>query len=112
MGCVSPKACRASTRSGGSTSTTNRPSPTAACSKPTVRRSPATRRGRTVERSMRVMITGCAGFIGSHLTEAFLVDGHEVLGVDCFNDNYARDAKLSNLRTARNWDGFEFVPID
>jgi len=61
---------------------------------------------------MRVMITGCAGFIGSHLTEAFLADGHEVLGVDCFNDNYARDAKLSNLRTARNWDGFEFVPID
>lgn len=61
---------------------------------------------------MRVLITGCAGFIGSHLTEAFLADGHEVLGVDCFNDNYARDAKLRNLRTARDWNGFEFVPID
>jgi UDP-glucuronate 4-epimerase len=61
---------------------------------------------------MRVLITGCAGFIGSHLTEACLADGNEVLGVDCFNDNYARDAKLSNLRIARAWDGFEFVPID
>jgi UDP-glucuronate 4-epimerase len=61
---------------------------------------------------MRALITGCAGFIGSHLTEAFLADGHEVLGVDCFNDNYARDAKLRNLEIARSWDGFEFVPID
>jgi len=61
---------------------------------------------------MRVLITGCAGFIGSHLTEACLAEGNEVLGVDCFNDNYARDAKLRNLRIARAWDGFEFVPID
>lgn len=61
---------------------------------------------------MRVLITGCAGFIGSHLTEAFLADGNEVLGVDCFNENYARDAKLRNLRRARDWDCFEFVPID
>jgi UDP-glucuronate 4-epimerase len=61
---------------------------------------------------MRVLITGCAGFIGSHLTEAFLVEGNEVLGVDCFNDNYARDAKLRNLRTALDWDCFVFVPID
>ncbi len=61
---------------------------------------------------MRALITGCAGFIGSHLTEAFLAEGHEVLGVDCFNDNYARDAKLRNLAIARDWDGFEFVPID
>lgn len=61
---------------------------------------------------MRVLITGCAGFIGSHLTEAFLVGGDEVLGVDCFNDNYARDAKLRNLRIALDWDCFVFVPID
>jgi UDP-glucuronate 4-epimerase len=61
---------------------------------------------------MRLLITGCAGVIGSHLTEACLAEGHEVLGVDCFNDNYARDAKLRNLRIARAWDGFEFVLID
>jgi UDP-glucuronate 4-epimerase len=57
-------------------------------------------------------VTGCAGFIGSHLTEALLADGSEVVGVDCFNDNYGRREKLHNLETAREWDGFDFVPVD
>ena len=61
---------------------------------------------------MRALVTGCAGFIGSHLTESLLGDGIEVLGVDCFNDNYGRAQKLHNLDVARNWDGFEFMPID
>jgi len=59
-----------------------------------------------------VLVTGCAGFIGSHLSEALLKDGVEVVGVDCFNDNYARASKLSNLNRSRQWDTFEFVPID
>ncbi|HEX9108724.1 MAG TPA: GDP-mannose 4,6-dehydratase, partial [Longimicrobiales bacterium] len=33
---------------------------------------------------MRVLITGAAGFLGSHLTDRFLADGHEVIGVDNF----------------------------
>ena len=33
----------------------------------------------------KALVTGCAGFIGSHLTESLLEDGHTVLGVDCFN---------------------------
>ncbi|MEA2123317.1 MAG: hypothetical protein QOI80_99, partial [Solirubrobacteraceae bacterium] len=61
---------------------------------------------------MRALVTGCAGFIGSHLTESLLSDGHDVLGIDCFNDNYGRSAKLDNLAHAQEWDGFEFVPID
>lgn len=61
---------------------------------------------------MRALVTGCAGFIGSHLTEALLEDGDSVLGVDCFNDNYARPEKLRNLERALDWNGFEFVPID
>jgi nucleoside-diphosphate-sugar epimerase len=61
---------------------------------------------------MRALVTGCAGFIGSHLTESLLADGHEVLGVDCFNDNYRRAPKLANLQRAREYDSFEFVPID
>jgi UDP-glucuronate 4-epimerase len=61
---------------------------------------------------MRALVTGCAGFVGSHLTEALLADGEEVLGVDCFNDNYGRREKLRNLERAMDWDGFEFVPID
>ncbi len=62
---------------------------------------------------MNVLVTGCAGFIGSHLTEALLTEGNSVLGVDCFNDNYQRAPKLSNLSAqAKDWDAFEFVPID
>ncbi len=61
---------------------------------------------------MRALVTGCAGFIGSHLGEALLGDGHQVVGVDCFNDNYGRAAKLRNLEHAQQWDGFDFVPID
>ncbi|MFL5868114.1 MAG: NAD-dependent epimerase/dehydratase family protein [Thermoleophilaceae bacterium] len=62
---------------------------------------------------MRALVTGCAGFIGSHLTEALLADGADVIGVDCFNDNYQRPPKLRNLgHQAKDWDSFEFVPID
>ena len=61
---------------------------------------------------MRALVTGCAGFIGSHLTESLLADGIEVLGIDCFNDNYGRTEKLRNLDLAQSWNAFEFVPID
>ena len=61
---------------------------------------------------MRAVITGCGGFIGSHLAERCLADGWDVLGIDCFNDNYGRKQKLSNLSRAREWDAFEFVPVD
>lgn len=61
---------------------------------------------------MRALVTGCAGFIGSHLTQSLLGDGVEVLGVDCFNDNYDRPEKLRNLRLVTDWDSFEFAPID
>jgi UDP-glucuronate 4-epimerase len=61
---------------------------------------------------MRALVTGCAGFIGSHLTESLLTDGHSVVGVDCFNDNYGRAEKLRNLEPAKNWEDFELVAID
>ena len=61
---------------------------------------------------MRALVTGCAGFIGSHLTEGLLADGWTVIGVDCFNDNYGRRQKLRNLEHARDWAEFDFVPID
>jgi UDP-glucuronate 4-epimerase len=58
------------------------------------------------------LVTGCAGFIGSHLTESLLADGCSVVGLDCFNDNYGRAQKLRNLEHAREWEHFEFVPLD
>src|SRR4051812_23043642 len=60
----------------------------------------------------RALVTGCAGFIGSHLTEALLEDGHEVLGVDCFNDNYRRADKRANLALAREYGTFALVHGD
>src|SRR3954452_4227853 len=53
------------------------------------------------------VVTGCAGFIGSHLTESLLEDGHSVLGVDCFNDNYRRADKRANLAVAHDYASFE-----
>jgi nucleoside-diphosphate-sugar epimerase len=51
---------------------------------------------------MNVLVTGCAGFIGSHVTEALLADGHDVTGIDCFTPYYGMDAKLRNLAGFRN----------
>ena len=49
----------------------------------------------------KALVTGCAGFIGSHLTESLLADGYAVLGVDCFNDNYAARATSARTSPAR-----------
>jgi nucleoside-diphosphate-sugar epimerase len=45
---------------------------------------------------MRYVVTGAAGFIGSHLAEALVERGHDVLGVDCFTDYYNAALKEEN----------------
>jgi nucleoside-diphosphate-sugar epimerase len=57
-------------------------------------------------------VTGCAGFVGSHLAESLLADGDAVVGVDCLTDNYARELKLENLDRLRDWDAFRFLASD
>jgi UDP-glucuronate 4-epimerase len=47
---------------------------------------------------MKYTVTGAAGFIGSHLTERLLADGHEVVAVDCFTDYYDPALKEENAR--------------
>jgi nucleoside-diphosphate-sugar epimerase len=47
---------------------------------------------------MRYAVTGAAGFIGSHLAEALVAQGHEVVGLDSFTDYYDRSLKEENAR--------------
>ncbi|MGL6278297.1 MAG: NAD-dependent epimerase/dehydratase family protein [Gaiella sp.] len=47
---------------------------------------------------MRLIVTGAAGFIGSHLAETLLAAGHEVVGIDCFTDYYDPALKERNAQ--------------
>jgi UDP-glucose 4-epimerase len=58
---------------------------------------------------VRAVVTGAAGFIGSHVAESLLEDGVEVLGIDCFTDYYPRTAKEDNLASLRDHDRFRLV---
>jgi UDP-glucuronate 4-epimerase len=57
---------------------------------------------------MVALVTGAAGFIGSHLCERLLRDGHEVHGVDSYSDHYARALKELNVAPLREQPGFRF----
>lgn len=61
---------------------------------------------------MRVLVTGAAGFIGSHVCDALLARGDEVVGVDNFDRFYPRATKERNLRVARERSRFRFVEAD
>ena len=61
---------------------------------------------------MKALVTGCAGFIGSHLTERLLRKGYEVIGIDCFTDYYAREIKERNIENALNEKNFKLIGED
>jgi nucleoside-diphosphate-sugar epimerase len=61
---------------------------------------------------MKCVVTGCAGFIGSHLADRLLADGHAVVGLDCFTDYYPRAVKEANLIGAKKHPKFSFHELD
>ncbi|HEV3217811.1 MAG TPA: NAD-dependent epimerase/dehydratase family protein [Vicinamibacterales bacterium] len=58
---------------------------------------------------MKALVTGAAGFIGSHLCGVLLDSGATVTGIDCFTDYYPRPLKEANLATMTGRSGFSFV---
>jgi len=61
---------------------------------------------------VKVVVTGAAGFIGSHLVDRLLAQDHEVAGIDSFTDYYTRPAKEQNLAAARANPRFTFATAD
>ncbi|WP_430973276.1 GDP-mannose 4,6-dehydratase [Sunxiuqinia rutila] len=59
-----------------------------------------------------IVVTGCAGFIGSHLSEKLLAAGNQVIGIDNFDPFYDRQVKERNLSGFQNHPHFRFIEVD
>lgn len=61
---------------------------------------------------MKILVTGCAGFIGMHTSQYLLNQGHEVVGIDNLNDYYSPQLKFDRLKQIQNLKGFSFQKMD
>lgn len=60
---------------------------------------------------MQIVVTGAAGFVGSHLAQRLAGLGHTVIGIDCFTDYYARALKTLNAESVRH-SGVRLLELD
>jgi len=61
---------------------------------------------------MNILVTGGAGFIGSHLVERLVRENHQISVIDNFDPFYAREIKQRNLNPVRHFKKFDFHEID
>ena len=60
----------------------------------------------------KILITGCAGFIGFHLTKNFLEKNFKIIGIDSLNNYYSKNLKMKRLSILRRFKNFDFKKID
>lgn len=61
---------------------------------------------------MKYIVTGAAGFIGSHLSERLLAEGESVIGIDCFRDYYSPELKRANISSLLDNARFTLLELD
>jgi len=62
-----------------------------------------------INKQTKILVTGCAGFIGSHLCEYLLKENHVVIGIDNVNDYYDVKKKCANLEILSKFANFLFI---
>ena len=62
--------------------------------------------------SEKILVTGCAGFIGMHFSKRLLKDRCEVIGVDNINDFYDINLKKKRLELLSKYENFTFKKVD
>ena len=61
---------------------------------------------------MKILLTGCTGFIGSHTLDRLIANGHQIIGVDNFDSFYDRSLKTANIAAHANHPDFELLEAD
>ncbi len=61
---------------------------------------------------MHILVTGCAGFIGFHVCDMLLQKGHEITGIDNFENNYSVFEKEQNIEDLERYSDFYFKKLD
>jgi UDP-glucuronate 4-epimerase len=61
---------------------------------------------------MRLLVTGAAGFIGSHLSTRLLADGNSIVGIDNLNDYYEVQLKIDRVERLEKNPNFQFIKLD